>query len=43
MTPGSSIFVPAQPPRDNYFDPAKAGVLVSAFSAILTTMVLLFR
>jgi protein involved in polysaccharide export with SLBB domain len=43
VTPGSSIFVPAQPPRDNSFDPAKAGVLVSAFSAILTSMVLLFR
>jgi protein involved in polysaccharide export with SLBB domain len=43
VTPGSSIFIPAQPPRDNSFDPAKAGVLVSAFSAILTTLVLLFR
>jgi protein involved in polysaccharide export with SLBB domain len=43
VTPGSSIFVPVQPPRDNNFDPAKAGVLVSAFSAILTTMVLLLR
>jgi protein involved in polysaccharide export with SLBB domain len=43
VTPGSAIFVPIEPPRDNDFDPAKAGVLVSAFSAILTTMVLLFR
>jgi protein involved in polysaccharide export with SLBB domain len=43
VTPGSAIFVPIEPPRDNNFDPAKAGVLVSAFSAILTTMVLLFR
>lgn len=43
VTPGSSIFVPINPPRDNNFDPAKAGVLVSAFSAILTSMVLLFR
>ena len=43
VTPGSAIFVPLEPPRDNDFDPAKAGVLVSAFSAILTTMVLLFR
>jgi protein involved in polysaccharide export with SLBB domain len=43
VTPGSSIFVPLNPPREANFDAAKAGVLVSAFSAILTSMVLLFR
>jgi len=43
VTPGSSIFVPVNPPRNNNFDPAKAGVLVSAFSAVLTAIVLLFR
>jgi protein involved in polysaccharide export with SLBB domain len=43
VTPGSSIFVPVEPARQSGFDPAKAGVLVSAFSAILTAMVLLFR
>jgi protein involved in polysaccharide export with SLBB domain len=43
VTPGSSIFVPVEPARASGFDPAKAGVLVSAFSAILTAMVLLFR
>ena len=43
VTPGSSIFVPLNPPKDTSFDAAKAGVLVSAFSAILTSMVLLFR
>ena len=43
LTPGSSIFVPLEPARQSGFDPAKAGVLVSAFAAILTTLVLLFR
>jgi protein involved in polysaccharide export with SLBB domain len=43
VTPGSSIYVPVKPPAENKFDAAKAGVLVSAFSAILTTLVLLFR
>jgi len=43
ITPGSSIFVPVEPARQSGFDPAKAGVLVSAFAAVLTTLVLLFR
>jgi hypothetical protein len=43
ITPGSSIFVPVEPARESGFDPAKAAVFVSAISAILTTMVLLFR
>lgn len=43
VTPGSSIYVPVEPARESGFEPAKAGVLVSAFSAVLTAMVLLFR
>jgi protein involved in polysaccharide export with SLBB domain len=43
ITPGSSIFVPVEPARESGFDPAKAGVLVSAFASIMTTLVLLFR
>lgn len=43
VTPGSSIFVPLEPARQTGFDPAKAGVLVSAFASIMTTLVLLFR
>jgi protein involved in polysaccharide export with SLBB domain len=43
VTPGSSIFVPLEPARQSGFDPAKAGVLVSAFASIMTTLVLLFR
>ena len=43
VTPGSSIFVPVEPARQSGFDPAKAGVLVEAFSSIMTTLVLLLR
>jgi protein involved in polysaccharide export with SLBB domain len=43
LTPGSSIFVPVEPARQSGFDPAKAGVLVSALATVLTTLVLLFR
>jgi protein involved in polysaccharide export with SLBB domain len=42
ITPGSSIFVPLEP-MGREFDPAKAGVLVSAFASIMTTLVLLLR
>jgi protein involved in polysaccharide export with SLBB domain len=42
ITPGSSIFVPVEPVSKS-FDTAKAGVLVSAFASIMTTLVLLFR
>jgi len=42
ISPGSSVFVPIRP-EGKGFDPAKAGVLVSAFAAVLTTLVLLFR
>jgi len=43
ITPGSSIFVPIEPARESGFDPAKAAVFVSAISAVLTAVVLLFR
>jgi len=43
VTPGSSIFVPVEPARESSFDPAKAGVIVSAFASVMTTLVLLFR
>lgn len=43
ITPGSSIFVPMEPARESGFDPAKAAVFVSAISAVLTAVVLLFR
>lgn len=43
VTPGSTIFVPLKPNTTKSFDTAKAGVLVSAFSAVMTTLVLLFR
>jgi protein involved in polysaccharide export with SLBB domain len=42
VTPGSSIFVPLKPETIG-FDAAKAGILVSAFSAIMTAVVLYFR
>ena len=43
VRPGSSIFVPAEPVKENNFGAAEAGVLVSAFSAIMTTIALLTR
>jgi protein involved in polysaccharide export with SLBB domain len=43
VTPGSTIFVPKKIKKDSQFDPAKAGILVSAFSAVMTGLVLLFR
>jgi protein involved in polysaccharide export with SLBB domain len=43
LTAGSSIFVPVEPARESGFDPAKAAVFVSAISAVLTAVVLLFR
>ncbi len=42
VTPGSSIFVPVKTEK-NSFDAAKAGILVSALSAVMTGMALLFR
>ena len=43
VTPGSTIYVPLKPERESGFDPAKAGVIVSAFASVMTTLVLLFR
>ena len=44
ITPGSTVFVPKKSEKQrNVFDPAKAGILVSAFSAAMTGLVLLFR
>lgn len=44
ITPGSTVFVPKKyETQKKVFDPAKAGILVSAFSAAMTGLVLLFR
>ena len=43
ISPGSTIFIPKKIEEKNMFDPAKAGILVSAFSAAMTGLVLLFR
>lgn len=42
IIPGSSIFIPIKPDTKG-FDTAKAGILVSALSAVMTGLVLLFR
>ena len=42
ITPGSSVFVPLKPETIG-FDAAKAGILVSALSAVVTGLALLFR
>jgi len=42
ITPGSSIFIPVRPDTIA-FDTAKAGILVSALSAVMTGLALLFR
>jgi protein involved in polysaccharide export with SLBB domain len=39
--PGSSIFVPQKPKRDGTFDAGKAGILVSAITALVTAVALL--
>lgn len=44
VTPGATVFVPKKEERQNKgFDPSKAGILVSALSAVMTGLVLLFR
>jgi len=44
VPPGSTVFVPKKSEKQkNVLDPAKAGILVSAFSAAMTGLVLLFR
>jgi protein involved in polysaccharide export with SLBB domain len=39
--PGSSIYVPQKPKRDGTFDAGKAGILVSAVTALVTAVALL--
>jgi protein involved in polysaccharide export with SLBB domain len=41
ITPGSTVVVPAKPERDGKFDPAKAGILISALSALVSTIAIL--
>jgi protein involved in polysaccharide export with SLBB domain len=42
IEPGTSIFVPEKPKRAE-FEPAKAGILISAITALITGMALFFR
>jgi len=42
VIPGSSVFVPSRPPSKG-FDAAKAGVIVSTLTTLLTTLILLTR
>lgn len=39
--PGSSIYVPEKPKKDGQFDLAKAGILISAVTALVTAIALL--
>ena len=41
ILPGSTVVVPAKPPRDGRFDPSKAGILVSALTTLATTIAIL--
>ena len=44
VAPGSTVVVPAkQEKAEKKFDPAKAGILISALSTVATTLVLLFK
>lgn len=44
VTPGSTVFVPVKEEKlENGFDPARSGIFVSALSAIMTGLILLFR
>lgn len=44
IEPGSTVVVPAKAEKtDRKFDPAKAGILISALSTVATTLVLLFK
>ncbi len=42
VTPGSNIFVPQKPKRDG-FDVGKAGIFISAITALITASALIFR
>jgi hypothetical protein len=41
VTSGSTIYVPERPKKDNRFDSAKAGVLISAVTTLLTAFAIL--
>jgi protein involved in polysaccharide export with SLBB domain len=41
ITPGANVVVPAKPEREGKFDPAKAGILISALSALVSTIAIL--
>lgn len=41
VTPGATVVVPAKPEREGKFDPAKAGILISALSALVSTIAIL--
>lgn len=43
IQPGSSIYVPQKPKRDGNFDAGKAGILVSAITAMITAIALFTR
>lgn len=43
IQPGSSIYVPQKPKRDGNFDAAKAGILVSTITALITAIALFTR
>ena len=41
VTPGATVVVPTKPGREGKFDPAKAGILISALSALVSTIAIL--
>ncbi|KYP15962.1 MAG: hypothetical protein A1D16_06780 [Flavihumibacter sp. CACIAM 22H1] len=43
IQPGSNIYVPQKPKREGGFDTAKAGILVSAITALITAVALFTR
>ncbi|HEU0065016.1 MAG TPA: SLBB domain-containing protein [Flavisolibacter sp.] len=43
IEPGSTIFVPQRPKRDGQFDAAKAGIIVSAVTALIAAIAVLKR
>jgi protein involved in polysaccharide export with SLBB domain len=43
IEPGANIYVPQKPKRDNSFDAAKAGILISAVTALITTISVIRR
>lgn len=43
IEPGSNIFVPQKPKREGQFDAAKAGILISALTALVTTFSVILK